>query len=189
MTEEKKRPYQKGHNSSPKKPYYGKKFDPRKSGARRPDTNTNGVSVRIGQNFPLTIKRLGINGEGIGYFKRKIVFVPGALPDEVAVVKVTEVEPKYIAAKVLKIREKSPNRVKPLDEFADEVGGFELEHMTYPAQLAFKKDVIMQALEKFQPRGWSDYDLRDTIGMADPYQYRNKAQFPVLVCISVVHTT
>ncbi|AFT82314.1 23S rRNA (uracil(1939)-C(5))-methyltransferase RlmD [Leuconostoc carnosum] len=179
MTEEKKRPYQKGHNNSPKKPYYGKKFDPRKSGARRPDTNTNGVSVRIGQNFPLTIKRLGINGEGIGYFKRKIVFVPGALPDEVAVVKVTEVEPKYIAAKVLKIREKSPNRVKPLDEFADEVGGFELEHMTYPAQLAFKKDVIMQALEKFQPRGWSDYDLRDTIGMADPYQYRNKAQFPV----------
>lgn len=168
-----KRPY------PPKKGGFkgSKKFDPRRQPQRH--DNGDGVAVRVGQNFPLTIKRLGINGEGIGYFKRKIVFVPGVLPDEVAVVKVTEVQPKYIAAKVLKIREKSPNRVKPRDEYADEVGGFELEHMTYPAQLAFKKDVIAQALEKFQPKGWSTYDLRDTIGMANPYEYRNKAQFPV----------
>lgn len=168
-----KRPY------PPKKGGFkgSKKFDPRRQPQRH--DNGDGVAVRVGQNFPLTIKRLGINGEGIGYFKRKIVFVPGVLPDEVAVVKVTEVQPKYIAAKVLKIREKSPNRVKPRDDYADEVGGFELEHMTYPAQLAFKKDVIAQALEKFQPKGWSTYDLRDTIGMANPYEYRNKAQFPV----------
>lgn len=181
MTENKKqkRAYPSKSKSQPgQKTYYGKYFDPRKQhGQQR--ALTDGVAVRIGQNFPLTIKRLGINGEGIGYFKRKIVFVPGVLPDEVAVVKVTDVQPKYIAAKVLKIREKSPNRVKPLDTFADEVGGFELEHMTYSAQLAFKKDVIAQSLEKFQPKGWSDYDLRDTIGMANPYEYRNKAQFPV----------
>ncbi|ADG40460.1 MULTISPECIES: 23S rRNA (uracil(1939)-C(5))-methyltransferase RlmD [Leuconostoc] len=181
MTENsnKKRPYQqKARTTNGQKPYYGKKFNPRKQGGHSQKTS-EGVDVRVGQNFPLTIKRLGINGEGIGYFKRKIVFVPGALPDEVAVVKVTEVQPKYIAAKVLKIREKSPNRVKPLDEFADEVGGFELEHMTYAAQLAFKKDVLVQSLEKFQPKGWSTYDLRNTIGMENPYEYRNKAQFPV----------
>ncbi|MGX7052227.1 23S rRNA (uracil(1939)-C(5))-methyltransferase RlmD [Leuconostoc palmae] len=181
MTENKKqkRAYSSKSKSQPgQKTYYGKHFDPRKQhGQRR--ASTDGVAVRIGQNFPLTIKRLGINGEGIGYFKRKIVFVPGVLPNEVAVVKVTDVQPKYIAAKVLKIREKSPNRVKPLDTFADEVGGFELEHMTYSAQLAFKKDIIAQSLEKFQPKGWSEYDLRDTIGMANPYEYRNKAQFPV----------
>ena len=108
MTENspKKRAYaQKNSNSSGKKPFYGKKFDPRKSGQRQ-DPHFDGVDVHVDQNFPLTIKRLGINGEGIGYFKRKIVFVPGALPNEVAVVRVTEVEPKYIAARVLKIREK-----------------------------------------------------------------------------------
>ncbi|MED9787104.1 MAG: TRAM domain-containing protein, partial [Latilactobacillus curvatus] len=37
--------------------------------------------VEVGQRFPLTIKRIGINGEGIGYYKRKIVFIPGALPE------------------------------------------------------------------------------------------------------------
>ena len=37
----------------------------------------------------LEIKKLGINGEGIGYIDRKIVFVPGALPqEEVVVVKI-----------------------------------------------------------------------------------------------------
>lgn len=35
------------------------------------------IQVKVGQQFPLTIKRLGINGEGIGYFKRKITFVKG----------------------------------------------------------------------------------------------------------------
>lgn len=36
--------------------------------------------VKTGQTVPLKIKRLGINGEGIGYFKRLIIFVPYALP-------------------------------------------------------------------------------------------------------------
>ena len=30
------------------------------------------VTVKIGQRFPLTIKRLDINGAGIGYYQRKI---------------------------------------------------------------------------------------------------------------------
>ena len=38
--------------------------------------------VKTGQTVPLKIKRLGINGEGIGYFKRLIIFVPYALPKE-----------------------------------------------------------------------------------------------------------
>ena len=35
------------------------------------------------------IKKLGINGEGIGYIDRKIVFVPGALPQEEVIVEIT----------------------------------------------------------------------------------------------------
>ena len=38
----------------------------------------------------ITIKRLGINGEGIGYYKRKIIFIPDALPDEVVVAKIVK---------------------------------------------------------------------------------------------------
>ncbi|MFC6169165.1 23S rRNA (uracil(1939)-C(5))-methyltransferase RlmD [Loigolactobacillus jiayinensis] len=136
--------------------------------------------IQVGQRFPLTIKRLGINGEGIGYYKRTIVFVTGALPEEVIVAEVTAIAPKFVNAKIHTIRQKSTQRVEPRDaDYYGHVGGIELEHLSYPGQLAFKVDVIRQSLEKFKPRGYQGYDLRPTIGMADPHGYRNKAQFQV----------
>lgn len=137
------------------------------------------VQVEIGQRFPLTIKRLGINGEGIGYFKRKLVFVPGALPNEVVVAEVTSIKPTFLTAKIHRLKTPSADRVTPRDAYAGEVGGFELEHLAYPAQLEFKRDVVRQSLEKYQPKGFRNYLLKPTIGMTDPYGYRNKAQFQI----------
>jgi tRNA (uracil-5-)-methyltransferase len=36
-----------------------------------------GIKLKPNQTFPLTIKRLGINGEGVGYFKKQVVVVGG----------------------------------------------------------------------------------------------------------------
>lgn len=141
--------------------------------------NTPQVEVEVGQRFPLTIKKMGINGEGIGYYKRMAVFVPGALTGEEAVVEVVSVAHRYLRAKIHRIRKASPHRVEPRDSYADQVGGFELEHLAYPQQLQFKRDIVLQSLERYQPRGFKDYDVRPTLGMADPYGYRNKAQFQV----------
>ncbi|MBS0948811.1 23S rRNA (uracil(1939)-C(5))-methyltransferase RlmD [Weissella minor] len=135
------------------------------------------VQVEVGDKLLITIKRLGINGEGIGYYKRKITFIPNAFPGEIVDVVVTQVSPKFIEARIKKIKKKSPDRVVPKDN--QEVGGAELGHLRYDAQLEFKEDVIRQALEKYRPRGYEDIDLRPTIGMENPEGYRNKAQFPV----------
>ena len=139
------------------------------------------VTVKIGQRFPLTIKRLDINGAGIGYYQRKITFVTGALPQEVVVAEVTGIHDRYLEAKVHKIRTASPNRVTPAEPLFGQIGGVELNHLAYPAQLRFKRDVVAQSLAKFKPTCWTHYDLRPTIGMAQPTHYRNKAQFPVRV--------
>ena len=71
------------------------------------------VELKVGQTFPLTIKRLGINGEGVGYFKKKVVFVPGALPGEEVVVQATKVQPKFSEGRIKKIRKASEPRVAP----------------------------------------------------------------------------
>ena len=66
------------------------------------------------QEVLLTVKRIGINGEGIGYYKRLAVFIPGALPGEEVVVKVTEVNEQYARASLVKIKKnQSLDRVEP----------------------------------------------------------------------------
>ncbi|TLF41041.1 23S rRNA (uracil(1939)-C(5))-methyltransferase RlmD [Lacticaseibacillus zeae] len=139
------------------------------------------TTVKIGQRFPLTIKRLDINGAGIGYYQRKITFVTGALPGEIVVAEVTAIHDRYLEARVHKIRSASSDRVKPTEPLYGQIGGVELNHLAYPAQLRFKRDVVAQALAKFKPAGWQHYDLKPTIGMTHPTHYRNKAQFPVRV--------
>ncbi|WP_313017725.1 23S rRNA (uracil(1939)-C(5))-methyltransferase RlmD [Macrococcoides bohemicum] len=136
------------------------------------------IQVKIGQQFPLTIKRLGINGEGIGYFKRKITFVKGALPGEVIVAQVTDINHKYLEAKMVKIREKSRERVKPPCNVFDLCGGCQLQHLSYNGQLKYKKQIVEDAITKYAPHVKLDA-IKDTLGMANPFGYRNKNQFPV----------
>ncbi|WP_078429201.1 23S rRNA (uracil(1939)-C(5))-methyltransferase RlmD [Alkalihalobacterium alkalinitrilicum] len=137
------------------------------------------VTLEKGQQFPLTIKRLGINGEGVGFFKRKIVFVPGALPGEVVVAEVTKVNPKFAEAKVKKIRKPSPDRVNPPCPVYDKCGGCQLQHLSYEGQLREKKDIVRQAFERHTRLDPNKLPLQDTIGMEDPWNYRNKSQLQV----------
>ncbi|MDP4171560.1 MAG: TRAM domain-containing protein, partial [Bacillota bacterium] len=110
--------------------------------------NQQTIKIEPKQTFPLTIKRLGINGEGVGYFKRQVVFVPGALPGEEVVVEVTNVTPRFAEAKIKKIRIPSKDRVAPLCPVYDQCGGCQLQHLSYHRQLVEKRDIVLQSLER-----------------------------------------
>lgn len=135
--------------------------------------------IEVGQEFPLTIKRVGINGEGVGFFKRNVVFVKGALPGEVITAKVTVINPKYAEAEIKTMREASPHRVNPPCPVYESCGGCQLQHMTYESQLLVKRDLVLQALERYVKELAPTIDVRPTIGMENPWHYRNKSQFQV----------
>lgn len=141
--------------------------------------SSNSVTVRIGDRFPLTIKKLGVEGQGIGYFKHKVCFVPGALPTEVVVAQVTKVHERYLEAKIHRLKKASPQRVEPRDSYAGIAGGFEFENLAYKAQLKYKEEMVKESLAKFKPRGWRHYEVRPTVPSPKQYAYRNKAQFQV----------
>ncbi|MCA1032621.1 23S rRNA (uracil(1939)-C(5))-methyltransferase RlmD [Bacillus timonensis] len=137
------------------------------------------VKMKVGQTFPLTIKRLGINGEGVGYFKRQVVFVPGALPGEEVVVEATKVHPKFTEGTMKKIRKKSPHRVAPPCPIYEKCGGCQLQHLHYDQQLLEKKDIVIQSFERYLKMPIDQLPIKQTIGMDDPWNYRNKSQFQV----------
>ena len=141
------------------------------------------LKIKVGTQFKTTTKRgfdrMGINGESVGYLNRKLVFIAGALPNETVKAKITGIYHHYLRARATRIIKASPFRVKPKDDFANQVGGFELEDMRYPAQLRFKKALVKQALQKYQPNGYRHYRIHKAMGMRNPFGYRNKLQFPV----------
>ncbi|MGG5252226.1 23S rRNA (uracil(1939)-C(5))-methyltransferase RlmD [Neobacillus sp. SM06] len=136
-----------------------------------------GIKIKEKQTFPITIKRLGINGEGVGYFKKQVVFVPGALPGEEVVVEANKIHPKFAEAKLKKIRRQSPYRVKPLCPVYEQCGGCQLQHLRYDQQLKEKRDIVIQALERHTKLNIDSLDIRETIGMDNPWEYRNKSSF------------
>ncbi|MBM7587518.1 23S rRNA (uracil1939-C5)-methyltransferase [Bacillus pakistanensis] len=142
-------------------------------------TKQRNAHIALKQQFPLTIKRIGINGEGVGYFKKTVVFVPGALPGEEVVVEATKVHPKFAEAKIKKIRKKSAERIKAPCSVYELCGGCQLQHMTYEGQLEAKRDILIQALERYTKLDINKLDIPPTIGMEHPENYRNKSQFQV----------
>lgn len=132
--------------------------------------------LEVGQTFPVTIKRIGINGEGVGYFKRQVVFIKGALPGEEVVAEVTNVRNGFAEGKIQRIRKTAPERIEPTCKIYDKCGGCQLQHVSYDAQLQYKKDIVIQAMEKYAKDILEKTIVRDTIGMENPWNYRNKSQ-------------
>ena len=132
------------------------------------------------QEILITIKRIGINGEGIGYYKKLAVFVKGALPGEECVVKITKVYDKYSEAELVRVKgEESVHRVKPRCPYYDKCGGCDLQHLAYEYQLKIKKDLVMESFKRYYNKELNQKIFKDTLGMENPWHYRNKAKLPV----------
>jgi len=137
-------------------------------------SRSSAEEVQIGERIVVTIKRIGINGEGVGYYKRKAVFIEGALPDEVVKAKVTKVERGFLTAEVAAWEKKSPYRQQPPCPVYDACGGCQLQHMTYEGQLKAKEELVREAFRRYA--SVEQLPLRPIIGMEEPWGYRNKAQ-------------
>lgn len=125
----------------------------------------------------VTIKKIGINGEGIGYYKKKPVFIDNVLIDEIVDVEITQEEEKYIFAKVKKIIKKSKDRVEPKCKLFSYCGGCQLQHVDYQKGLELKKEILVESAEKYAKL---DASLISNItGAKHSFNYRNELKLPL----------
>ncbi|TDQ36386.1 23S rRNA (uracil(1939)-C(5))-methyltransferase RlmD [Aureibacillus halotolerans] len=143
-------------------------------------TNPGQQPLKQGQKFPLKIKRLGINGEGVGHYKGQTVFVKGALPGETVFLQAERIHPRFTEATLLKIDRSSKKRIEPPCPVFDVCGGCQIQHLSYKGQLDHKRDLVMQAMTRFGPKGLPlEKLIKPTVGMDDPWHYRNKSQMQI----------
>ena len=126
---------------------------------------------------PIKIHGLGSSGEGVGKLDGLAVFVEGALPGEEVLVEIDTRKKNYAVGRLVEVLKKSSERVEPFCPLYKNCGGCQLQHMSYPAQLKWKRQQVVDAIERI---GKLDgVKIFETFGMENPLRYRNKMQFPV----------
>lgn len=137
----------------------------------------NDIPVIKNRDYIIDIDNLGSNGEGIGRIDGFTMFVSGALPGEKVKIKAVKVGKRFGYGKLIDILKSSNQRVERLCQYARQCGGCQLQHMSYNLQLDFKRQLVKDAMERIG--NLEDVIVHDTMGMEDPWHYRNKMQFPV----------
>lgn len=134
--------------------------------------------VKRGDIIEVKITGLGSSGEGVGKYEGFTVFVPGALPAEGVKAKISLVKKNYSTAQLIKVLEPSPERVEPACKLYKQCGGCQLQHLSYAGQLAVKREQVQAALSRI---GHLEVQAQPVLGCAEPWNYRNKMQFPAAV--------
>jgi 23S rRNA (uracil1939-C5)-methyltransferase len=130
--------------------------------------------VRLEENHELIINGYSHQGEGIGRINNFTVFVPGAILEEKVRVKIIEVKKNFARGRLEEVISSSPHRIKPLCPVYHLCGGCHLQHIAYEKQLEMKKGIVENALDRI---GNQNIKALPTIGMKDPWRYRNKGYF------------
>ena len=136
----------------------------------------NGV-IEKNQSYIVDIIDNGIEGEGIAKIDNFTIFIPGAIKGEKVKIVIVKVTSSYAYGKILEILEKSKDRIEDIDcSTYKRCGGCNLRHMNYNKTLELKKNTVQNLVNKTLK---DRIEVKDTIGMENPFNYRNKAQYPV----------
>ncbi len=133
--------------------------------------------IEKNKNYTLEITGMTHEGQGVGRIEGLAVFIDGALEGEQVEARIIKLNKTYAVGKLIAVLRPSPGRVEPFCSAYRRCGGCNLQHMDYTAQLAFKTKLVRDNLERIG--GLKDVIVHETIGMKQPMNYRNKAQYPV----------
>ena len=106
-------------------------------------------SKQLSAKLSLSVDQLDHLGAGIAQHQGKVVFIPGALPDETVTVQLTDQKKNYARAKLIKVDTPSSERVEPECPHYHTCGGCDLQHMSLSGQREHKEAALLDIMAKF----------------------------------------
>jgi 23S rRNA (uracil1939-C5)-methyltransferase len=105
----------------------------------------------------------------------KAVFVPLALPGELVEATISSERSSYVTAKLDSVLEPAPARIIPGCEYYGRCGGCHYQHANYAAQLAMKRSILIETLER------AHVSIAGAVRVlsGDPWAYRNRIRLHV----------
>ena len=134
------------------------------------------MNIQKNQEYIVEIIDNGYEGEGIAKIDNFTIFIPGAIKGEKIKILIVKVLSSHAFGKILEIIKKSEKR-KEVDCLTyKRCGGCNLRHIEYEETLKIKQDVVQNLVNKILK---NKIKVQETVGMKNPFHYRNKAQYPL----------
>ena len=118
----------------------------------------------------------GFEGEGIAKIEGFTIFIPNGIKGEKVKILIVKVLSSHAFGKIIEILEHSKNRIESDCSTYKRCGGCNLRHVKYEETLKMKRNAVQSLVNKTLK---NKIKVKETIGMENPYNYRNKAQYPV----------
>jgi len=124
----------------------------------------------------LSIEKLVYGGDGLAHADGNTVFVPYVLPGEEVRAAAKARQKKLLWAELLEVTSPAKERGKPRCPHFQKCGGCHYQHISAAEQLRLKKGILRETLTRLGGISWDGAIVEHA---AEPYGYRNRAQWAV----------
>ena len=132
--------------------------------------------IEKNEEYIVNIIDNGYEGEGIAKIDNFTIFVPNAIKDEKCKILIVKVNKSFAYGKIIEIISESKSRVEVDCSTYKRCGGCDLRHIYYQDTLKIKQEIVQNLVNKTLE---NKIKVDVTLGMKEPYYYRNKLQYPV----------
>lgn len=128
----------------------------------------------MAEELQLSIEKLVYGGEGLSHADGSTVFVPYVLPGEQVLASVRLRKKRLIHANLVEVQKPAATRIAAKCPHFGVCGGCHYQHIESAEQVRVKKEILLETLSRL---GGVERTGPITEHTADPYGYRNRAQW------------
>ncbi|MDQ7823040.1 MAG: 23S rRNA (uracil(1939)-C(5))-methyltransferase RlmD [Candidatus Eremiobacteraeota bacterium] len=143
-------------------------------GRKERPLNAGGAPFREGERITIQLGSIASGGDAVGRNGDFVFFVPYGVPGDIVTIQVTEKRKSYARGEIALVERPSRDRVEPPCPHFFQCGGCQFQHISYEAQRAIKKNLVIEALERIGRL--SPVNVRDLEEGTAIWHYRNKVQ-------------